>query len=399
MPEESIHFCETCGEKSVLAKGKRDRLPRGWKKIAGRLRCEKCAKSGFKLRAVTLRVSGPVDREWSEFNATLKEQWGAFTGLCNWLYSELYVRDEKRAPGMEKMPKHAAPYLYPEARQRFPGIPSTAVAATEQACRGKYKGLRYNIIWLADAVVPTAKYPQPIHVPTTAWSLEVPDDSPPIVHVKLDSGPRWSLRLAGGAGFAHQREQLKAIADGKAERGPLELYRKRGSTGDHRRQDSDRDNGGQKCPYNVMCKIVAWLPKSPQRLSGRFVVRTDREAFLIGLNDKDKLLWTYHGLQVRKWTKERDKRKEQFSDDRKFEERPMASFQSQSDAQVSLFHRRIDSFMHETSSYVANYAVRRRLGEVRLDLTDRGFVDHFPWHRFAELVKQKCTAHSVHVTL
>ena len=69
--------------------------------------------------------------------------WAQTTAASNWIMTELYARDVR--PGSEeKMPPMARVYLYPEARARFPGLPSVTVASLENGVQRKYRAVRYR---------------------------------------------------------------------------------------------------------------------------------------------------------------------------------------------------------------------------------------------------------------
>ena len=103
-------LCSIC---HTEGKTKTNRLPRGWKRKGKEPCCDKCWRQRYILRAITFPVVGPVDREWHELRETLSTVWSQSTGLSNWLLTEMYSRDARREPGMEKLPPMTDIYLYP----------------------------------------------------------------------------------------------------------------------------------------------------------------------------------------------------------------------------------------------------------------------------------------------
>lgn len=111
--------------------------------------------------------------------------WTVTTQASNWMMTELYARDVRRGSGEEKMPAMKPVYLYPEARARFPELPSQTVAAMEQAVTKKYRAERRDIIWTCRRSLPTYRYPSPFPIPGQGWSIAL-DNNQPII----GRGPR-----------------------------------------------------------------------------------------------------------------------------------------------------------------------------------------------------------------
>src|SRR5262249_5911506 len=154
------------------------RLPRGWKRLAEEVFCEKCWQQRYLLRAITIPVASPIDHDWKTFRAALREMWQITTQACNWMVTELYSHDARRTPELGKIPPMEKQYLYPEARVRFPGLPSQSIAALEQAVQRKYRATRFQTIWTCERSLPTFRYPTPFSVPNQAWHASVEDQKP-----------------------------------------------------------------------------------------------------------------------------------------------------------------------------------------------------------------------------
>src|SRR5579864_8435978 len=134
------------------------RLPRGWKRLGETVYCDGCWRKRYLLRAVIIPVAGPVDGSWDQLREGLRKMWRMTTQASNWMVTELFTHDAKRAPGDAKMPPMARQYLYPEARKRFPDLPSQSIAALEQAVQSKYRAFRYQTIWTCERSLPTFRY-------------------------------------------------------------------------------------------------------------------------------------------------------------------------------------------------------------------------------------------------
>ena len=384
--------CAACGLQSPAS-----RLPSGWHRAPETEEpiCAECWRRRYVLRAVTFPVVGPVGRKWPEFREALHAAWSDATSLSNWLLTELYTRDVRREPGMKKLPKQPRTYLYPEARARFPALPSRTLAAIENATQRKYRAVRYKLIWLAEVSLPNYRYPTPLPVPNQAWKARYGRDNVPLIDLRL-AGGRWTLQLRGGSHYRRQLLAFRHIVDGEAVQGELAIYRKRASASDHRNAVADRNSGRSKQQYRVMAKLVAWLPKKPPlKGSGTLYVRTDRDSLLIALNAKDERLWVLNADHIRRWEAEHRRRLNRWSDDTKAEQQPVAKFQSRREAAVTKYRRRLDSACHEAAAQLANYAARRRFAKIQYDDTDTSFCGRFPWFKLHSLIQEKVDARGI----
>lgn len=366
------------------------RTPHGWHRDpAGNPVCEKCWDSRYVLRAVTFPVVGPVGKTWDEFRPVLNAAWSASTSLSNWLMTELYARDVRRQPGMEKLPPMLGIYLYPEARARFRGLASRTIATMEHAVSGKYRAARYKVIWTCEASLPTFRYPTPYAVPNQGWKAHYGQDNVPLIDLRV-ADERWTLRLRGGKHYRRQLAAFQQIVEGMAVQGELSIYRRRASSGDHRNSVTDRDGGGNRQQYRVMAKLVVWQPRPPAPVGkGALFVRTDKDSLLIALNAKEERVWAVHADHVRRWVAEHTRRLSRWSDDTKAEQCSVAPFQSRREAAVIKHRRRVDSTCHEVACQLANYAARHKFAVVRYNDMEHGFCTPFPWDRLRRLIAEK----------
>lgn len=175
----------------------------------------------------------------------------------------------------------------------------------------------------------------------------------------------------------------------------MALYLKRASAADHRNGVADRDSGGQKGRYRVMCKMVAWFARQPaSKGDGVLFARTDKDALLVALNVKDERVWVLNADQVRRWEAEHRRKLNRWSDDQKAENRP-PNFQSRREAAVTKYRRRIESACHEAAAQLVNFAARRRFGVIRYNDAVRDFVARFPWDRLRSLIREKADAKGI----
>jgi len=380
--------CADC-HKTTQAK----RLPPGWHRDhAGQAVCAKCWNARYILRAVTIPVVGPVDGTWEELRKALKTCFSGATRLSNWAVTELAKADVVRTPDMDALPKPNIPYLYPGAREIAPEVDSGSVVAILHAVQGRWMRRRYNVVWLGKESLPNYRYPTPYPVRSQDWRAIQGNDGEALVGVRL-AGRRWTLRLRGGQQFRRQLQSHRLLCQGAAVAAELSLYEQRANGGDHRNGTQGRDSGGQRKYSRLMCKMVLWLPRSPQRdLSGTLYARTDTDSLLIALNAKEERVWIHHADHLRRWTAEHTRRLNRWSDDQKAEQRPTASYQSRREATVRKYRRRLDSVCHEAAAQLVSYARRRRFAVLRYDDSEQAYCCRFPWEKLRRLIAEKADA-------
>jgi hypothetical protein len=285
------------------------------------------------------------------------------------MMTEFYARDVRR-DGEEKMPPMPQVYLYPEARQRFPELPSQAVASLEHACRQRYKAMRYEVVWTCAASLPAFRYPTPFPVSAQGWQAALEGEAP-VVSLRIGDR-RLRLRLKSGDQFRRQYQAFRLIAGGVAVRGEASIL-------------------GQGAA--LMMKLVTWLPRSQaedaEERSGTLYVVTRRDCLLVAVNAKDERLWTYNGDHLRRWQAEHAHQLQRWSQDRKFELGKPPAFAARRDSAVLKYHNRMDSACHEIAAQLAGYAARRRFAAVNLDDREHGFCRQLPWSRLRLLLAEK----------
>ena len=346
----------------------RKRLPRGWKRKSEFTYCPSCWCSRYILRAISLPIAGPLDCDWKELTNILHQMWAETTQASNWLVRELYVRDVRRAE-QARMPPMPSVYLYPEARENFPGLPARTLAALEQKIKRTYHALRYDVVWKCSASLPTYRYPMPFPVPNQCWTIQEQGASP-VVSVQM-GGRRIRLRMRSGARYQRQLQAISKIISGDAVRGELSLYK---------RADE------------LMCQLVAWLPRPAAQEHGSDIleVRTSGNALIMALNTKDEQVWTYNGDQLRRWQAEHRVQLQRWAEDTKAEHRPIPPFAERRANAVRKYHNRTRTACHTIASLVVNYAVRRKFGGIRYDDSNQTYCEQFPWFELRLRIAEKC---------
>ncbi|WP_321471586.1 hypothetical protein [uncultured Paludibaculum sp.] len=363
--------CANCGvsREVKLTKTGVPRTPAGWKRHQEQHYCADCWNRAYLLRTVSIPVVSPLDGTWEELREALKLAWRETTAACNWMMTELYARDVRRHD-QEKMPPMPPAYLYPEARVRFPNLPSQAVASLEHTCQRNYRAKRYEVVWACSAALPTYRYPAPFPISGQNWQPSL-EGNAPTVSVPIGDR-RVRLRLKSGREFRRQLAAFRLIATGGAVRGEAALQQ-RGSA--------------------LMLKMAAWLPRvreaDAEQRTGVLSVTTRRDCLLTARGDQDARLWRYNADHLRRWQAEHARQLQRWSEDHKYEQGKRPMFAARREAAAQKYHDRMDSACHEIAAQLTGYAVRRRFAVVRYDDRERGFCQQLPWFRLRSLIAEK----------
>lgn len=370
------------------------RLPPGWHRdTAANVYCPACWHARYLLRAVTVPVTGPVDGDWPELREALKTCFRATTRLSNWAVTELAKADIVRRPDMDKLPKPPQVYLYPDARALVPEIDSGSVVAILHAVEGRWRKRRYNVVWLGSESLPNYRYDRAVYpVRSQDWKATKGANDEALVSVRL-AGRRWTLRLRGGKEFFRQLKSHTQLVNGTAIGCELAIYEQKANGNDHRNGTEGRDSGGNRQYRRLMCKMVAWLPREPQKsLDGTLFVRTDPDALLIALNAKEERLWIENCDQLKRWTAEHSRRLQRWADDSKAEARPVPALSSRRQAAAIKYRNRMDSLCHEVASHLVGYASRRRFAAIQYNDSVQTYCTRFPWEKLRSLIAEKADA-------
>jgi len=302
--------------------------------------------------------------------------------------------DAARTPGMAKMPKCPMPYLYPVVREAVPELDPTSATALIRAIEGKYRAVRFDVLWLRKASWPTYRYPFPYPIHNQSWSVSAEDDGAMLLSLRLQ-GERWSLRLRGGPGFRRQRRALEQLIAGEAMKGEATLYEAGSTPGDHRPDSSRRSR--------LMVKVVLWLPRGEARqASGRMLVEGTPEEFLVA-SVGEGMRWVLNGDRIRTQVVGYDRARKRRAEDLKHEKRWPAwrreTWLRESREAAKRQQHRLSTYCHEVSLMVAERARRAGVAEIVLDLSRARFVSPFPWHLLQEMLSYKANERGMVLTV
>lgn len=367
--------CSKCNL-DIGTKANPDRLRNGAKRYRDLAYCPGCWQSAFRITAAIIPIDQTLSGTKQEFYEALRAMWIETTRASNWIMSALYTREPHRASSekLGPMPKH---YLYPELRQLFPSLTPQSVTSIGRAVTRKYRAMRWDVVGLSQASLPTFRYPTPFPVHNQSWSVEM-DAGKPLVSARIGD-KRWQFRLKAGHQFRRQLEAVRLLSAGDALAGELALY---------------KHHDGQ-----ILCKMVAWIPRHQAAgQAGVMFVKTCWDGSLIFAQfsrDAEDEVWRLNGDHIERWVKEYDRKLERLRQDRKAEQRPVPSFVSHQEQFVEKQRRRMKSQVQEIAAQLVNYA-RRRRAQV-LDYADSRQWEgtHFQWFALRERIKQKCSEYGI----
>jgi hypothetical protein len=194
-------------------------------------------------------------------------------------------------------------------------------------------------------------------IPNQGWTASTESEKP-IVRARIGER-RWELRLKASASLRRQLNAFRQIANGQAIQGEMALM------------ESGKD---------VACKLVAWFPRMAQGTrTGTLVARSERENFLIALNEKDEKLWVYNGDQLPRWAAEHYDQLQRWSEDQKSEHRPVPPFAERRGHAAAKYSQRMSSACHAIAALATPTAgaLRPSAGMIPIRAShrsSRGFV-------------------------
>lgn len=403
----SIIKCGNCDATQDAKPSKKGeaKLPPGWKSHGGKIYCKTCKNKMFMLRSITIPVSGPVGADWNDLREALKKCWEASTALANWTVTELARHDTPRTPDQVKISKAPNEYLYPAARKVVPDMTPTSLNSLIRTVQQTYNKKRFDVIWLRKASLPYYRYPFPYPVHNQAWKCVRGTGGEPCVELPL-AGKKFVLRLAGGFRQRRKIEAFWKIYGGLAIPGELAILGQEVTKSAHRNGTTNREpGGGCKVHSRVMVKLVAYFPKEESKKDVDKVMycKTTGGAFFeykVGSDGEPRYLYADH---VKRWERQHSERNRRLAHDMKYEKRWPTEVRKKvnesQDKRSSKFHDRINTFVHEATKMIAEYAKRQRVCKVIYDDANKSFSKTFPWFQVKEKLKYKLDERGIDVVI
>lgn len=202
----------------------------------------------------------------------------------------------------------------------------------------------------------------------------------------------WKIRFAGGS---NQRFKLGGIKNAIAmSNNPISS----------KTVARGKNKGQQKIVYGGFTDSKIWMQKNVAIIGvgvrmpaaskndgfeGVLKVRTSIDNLLVASRSYAETPWVITGDKALKKISERDRKYRRLSQDRKSgtERKKIRELQAKiSDGWQSW----INSFVHEISSHVVQYAKRRKVEKIELDCTVQSFMPRFPYFMLSERLAYKC---------
>lgn len=364
--------CSTCQAEKSRKNG--DGLPIGWKRLGEATHCEKCWRSRFALRAVTLPIVSPVGMSWDDLRKLLRESFTWTTQAANWTLRQLAMHD----PGLDAEGKITKlPVVEPEGKSLYKGVADrwpldTRTASTVvQAATAKYRACRLNMM-RGRVSLPSIRYPHPIPCQNAVWSIAEGEDGGLVLSLPIGRKNRVQVRLAGGVNYRRQLEDVRRLVKGEAVQGQLDVM-------EH----------GTK----VLCKMVGWFPKS-EKVKGEWTaaLHTGGDAFLTLYNDERHAIYRWNADHVRRRIAAQDEQMQRLREDLKAEKR-LGRERDGILARMDMLRQQgqdyLHSFCHEVSAQVIGHLSRRRCGLMLVVDADHSYMPHFPWHKLRTMLADK----------
>ncbi len=187
------------------------------------------------------------------------------------------------------------PYLYPEARVKFPDIEPTVLVSVINTISAKYRAARFDM-WRGVASLPVQRE---MPLPINPQSYEITKDSQSFLFRFRISGAWHDLILRGGGQFHRQHHKLGQIMAGELEVGEAALY----------------EEGNA-----LMLKIASWFPREAGTEGQRTIkARTCIDGLLIAVDGES--MWRLNGHHMQRLLAASARQQQSLREDLKAERR------------------------------------------------------------------------------
>ena len=388
--EEEWMRCDICGKERGAG-----RLPQGCKIFSKQTHCEVCWNQRHVLRSIVV----PLNKVIPALKEKLFECWEVSRALGNWAMVTLFANDIRRTPDMEKLPKYKQLDLYhllmhTEAgeyydKSHWKGSKQSANLILRRAQQAYIKQ-RWDVLWAGNASLVSYRggaLPYPLD--RDQWCLSLNNGGELSVKLSLPGGPKEAM-LKGGPGFRRQRHSLTQVIQGEVLGAEASLYLKKRLG----------DDGLRHAEY--MIRFVVWLPRSCGPVVGdrTLFVYTRNDRFLEADADwldepwvvnadhfKNKIL----GHHIAAMHRSNEDLKYEKRWPKKIRDRMVADRQ----ARVRKNQNRLDTFVHETTTSLTNFAKRTKVKVVILDLSRKDFMPRFPYFQWKAKLAYKLDEHGI----
>lgn len=419
-------------------------MPRGWKLIRDQYLCKKCKKVSYRVRAFELPVMGVLGADFAEFRQEVRGQLRTAAVLFNRGMREYFIAEQLPLPGekVQKQPK-VDPYKRMATGNNL-GIRKDSVQCVFRSAQAHWSKHRFGVLTGTESLPLRRSNRGMIPVSAKDWAKRIgwidapiqtseekrtrrdeegrpqPTRRTPYLDLNLtgEGGRTWRILLGRGHVFARQLKDFMALLDGSALPAELAVYER--PCGQSRRNGRDlpadrAPGGGARQSTRIFVKFVASFPRTLVKRDCVMNLATHPEAFLVAqIDGRVERPWILNGDHLRghfctlarwrrqapeggnpaaieaafdtmrHWNPKHHAWLQRIGEDRKHEKRwPKAQLLQFRDAyrkRCDKFHRRMTTWLAQMAAQVAGFCVRRRVGTVVYDDSNKDWMTPFPWH-------------------
>lgn len=327
------------------------------------------------VRSICFPVKWPCDEEDKDsLRKVVTDCFKAATTISQETIRQILIQDSYvRQPGDVKLPKSPKVYTYQKGDERYATWAST-VAAIKHDIESRWRKLRYDVLWTNKMGIPSYRYPQPFPFGSKNWHIVDSQDRLRINLKLMGFKEEIPVECKLGPGQHRNLSAARKMHNGEYKRGTATLYENRSG--------------------ELMLKLACYIPDKQERTTGGALrVFSCADSFLVAENDTANKLWVLNAIHVRQWIVKHDIAMKRFREDLKADRRlrtgKRKGLMTQSQAAQRKMRNRLDSFVHESSCQLVEYAYKRGFAEIALDLSDKSYFDHFPWYQLETQIASK----------
>lgn len=371
-------------------------------------------------RVVSLPIREVVSTETRIIDA-FRDAWNLSTQLSNWAQRELALRDVRRTPGMDKMPKYDRAAMFGTHPRKFARAAKGEMAAKlvgepqtgslydlwnrECPFRDSFDGCaasardiltgvertwtnhksfgRFAVMWKCDASASTFRWPYPWPVPSDKgktlriWRSE---EGRPMASVLLPGG-RVTVRLGDGSEYRRQLRQFDWLIAN------IDRMKQAKITG---RFDCGRLVGAD-------LRLVGQFDAAEKVEGVDAIVRTGGESLFAAVVDGDDgNPFVYHADHLKGIIHAYDRWRHRFARDLKHEKRWPADkrrrtvFGAAAQARMDKMGNRLDWERKQAAVMLVGFLKRRGVGVLHYDDSERDYLPRFDWTATRMAVACKC---------
>lgn len=346
---------------------------------------------------------------------TFRRPWRLATDLANWAQLELALRDSRRTPEMERLPKYDRAALFGQVprRQSRGDVPAgtlktgdiyshwnTAYPASlralwaggtsaagellrsvERTWIGHPRMGRMSVLWRGEARAALFRFPYPIPVPGAVLTLgRTAAGGRPTAAFPLPGGGRVVVRLADGSDYRRELRKFDVLLRDRDRMGAAKVV---GKFSEGRLVGAD-------------FRVAGEFDASPAGEGPEALLRTRPDALLELVVDGVPRPWVYNADQLVGVIAAHDRYRYRFAEDLKFEKRWPADKRKRTvdgptnQSRLDRALNRMKSERQMAAAAAVGYLVRQDVSALNYDDTVRSFLPRWGWNAMRDAFKAKC---------